>query len=645
MLIKTRLYFIVLFVLIASISPAGFVKAQTREIDSLKNVVNTARQDTNKVIMLNNLAYQIYPYDIRELRRYSDEALALSLKLKYQRGEAVAYKNLAISFMLFHGDATALAYLDKALNILQGLNDNANSAIVLNYIGCYYATIKDHQQAIVYFNKALDKLSSVNKAQQLVILSNAGNHYEDANQLNKALEFYNRMLLLARELHSDENLVRCYNNFASVYLKQNNYSAAIDYCNKALSLIRSSKISPRNCQRIYILLGDINYKLKDYGEARALYLKSAAIANQMKSREYMDVIYHSLYLLDSVKGDFRSAMKNYYHYSVLKDSLVNLDKNNVIALYQVKFEVEKREEENKRLRIIEDRNKFIISHQRATIIVTVIGLLIIFGGLIYLKKINNYVKARNKVINEQNRQLENSNHVKDTIFSVISHDLRNPISQIIGLLNLLDDEDISFEEIAILIPALKNTSINSLELLDNLLIWSKNQLQGFAFTPVVFDMREVVNGTIKQMRAAIDQKNLTVVNNIADTIKVSADQEMVTAVIRNLISNAIKFTPERGTIEINGSIADDYAIIGVSDNGIGINEKDQHKIFSFTSHTTLGTALEKGTGVGLKICSDFMRLNKGTIWMKSKENAGSTFFISLPSTIDVDAQNEKLVMI
>ena len=643
--IQTRLYFIVLSTLITSIALTGCVKAQTRQIDSLKNAIGTARQDTNKVITLNNLAYQIYPYDIRQLKRYSDEALALSLKLKYKRGEAVAYKNLAISYMLFHGDATALAYLDKSLNMLQGLNDNANSAIVLNYIGCYYATLKDHKQAKIYFDKALEKLSSVNKVQRLVILSNAGNHYEDANQLNKALEFYNRMLLLARELHSDENLVRCYNNFASVYLKQNNYNAAIDYCNRALSLIQTSKISPRNCQRIYILLGDINYKLKEYSKARTLYLKSAAIANQMKSREYMDVIYHSLYLLDSVKGDFRSAMKNYYHYSVLKDSLVNLDKNNVIALYQVKFEVQKREEENKRLRLIEDRNKFIISHQRTTIIVAVISLIIIFGGLIYLKKINNYIKARNKVINEQNKQLENSNHVKDTIFSVISHDLRNPISQIIGLLNLLDDEHISFEEIAILIPALKNTSINSLELLDNLLIWSKNQLQGYTFTPVEFDVRAVVNSTIKQVRGAIDQKNLKVINNIAATVTVSADQEMVTAVIRNLVSNAIKFTPERGTIEINASIADDYAIIGVSDNGIGINEKDQHKIFSFTSHTTLGTALEKGTGVGLKICSDFIRLNKGTIWMKSKENAGSTFFISLPSATNVHAPDEKLVMI
>lgn len=646
MLTGGNLYHKIISMLFFSMALISLAKSQNRVLDSLKKVVsNNPNTDTNKAIALNELAYKIYPYDVQQLRHYSDEALTISLELKYKRGEALAYKNKALSFMLIHGDASALVYLDKALKILELLKDEANSAIVLNYIGCYYATVKDDKQAIIYFDKAVSKLNSLDGLNQVIILSNAGNHYEDVNQPSKALSYYSRILSIVNNLHDNNYLVVCYNDFASVYFRQGNYKLAIDYCSKALSLESSPGVSPRSIQSVYLLLGDINCKLKNYNDARSFYNKGADIAKAMKSREKMDRIYYSFYRLDSLQGNYTSAIRNFYKYSQLRDSLISLDKNNVIALYQVKFDVEKRENENTHLLIIQQKNRALIRDQRIAIAIGALSLLIISGCLFYLKKVLGRVNAQNKVINEQNKKLEDSNKVKDTIFSVVSHDLRTPISQVIGLLDLLEDGDLSREEIAELVPFVKNDGLNTLELLDNLLIWSKNQLQGFTLAQRTFDVGKLVSGVLNKIQPAIKQKNLLVTNEVSPAITAFADQEMITAVLRNLISNAIKFTPPKGIIRINSLIADEYVIIGVADTGMGIKKNDQQKIFSNTAYSTPGTDNEKGTGIGLKICQDFVKLNRGTIWMRSEENAGSTFYISIPLGKAVSFPIDELVMI
>jgi signal transduction histidine kinase len=619
----------------------NFAYGQQRENDSLKNaLLHHTKQDTDRVNILNKLAYNYYNTDLETLKTYGNEALKLAAKLNYKKGQAIAYKSLGLGYLAANADPKALDYFNESLTLFVALHDGLASARVLNNIGYYFGVVKDHQQELIYLLQAYDEAKdSKDMFVRATILGNIGNSYESNGNYKMARNYYNQALLLAEQNKIPELNANNYSNLASVSLKEKKYEQALLYCKKVLTA-KSDDITPRDLANVYSIEGQIYFYLKDYKAARRLTLQSLAIAHNLGKTEYLSEDYYNLYLLDSVKSDFKSALNNYKQYSRLDDSLINVNKNQMLSLYHIKFESQKRIAENEKLKIEEEKNQAIISQQHDNQIILIFGLIIILVGAVYLFNINNQVKAKSRIINEQNHVLENNNVVKDKLFSVISHDLRSPITQVVGLLNLWEAGEMNHEEMSVLTPAVKSSIMHTLELLDNLLIWSKNQLQGFNFEPTTFDLKLLIDENLKSLQALMLKKMLTIENNIKKGTLVFADMEMIKIVLRNLISNAIKFTPDYGTIRINSSIEDGYIIICVEDNGIGIKEADQGKIFSFTSHTTLGTANEKGTGIGLKICRDFIELNQGRIWMDSEENKGSKFYVSLP----LDAANSPKVV-
>jgi len=621
----------ILFLFLSLISTD--IYGQQREIDSLKNVLATnSKVDTNRINNLNALSYDYYTTNLDELKVYGNQALAFSYQLKYKKGEAIAYKNLGLGYLADSANPLALDYFDKSFKIFRTLNDRANSTRVLNNIGYYYGTIKDHQEELKYFLLAIDEIKDLPEHHIMsVLLGNIGNSYEALNQLKQARNYYMQELKISldHKLQADE--ATSYTNLASIELKEKRYGKAMAYCNQGLVIkSHSDNFRPRTLAAIYSLQGKIYFQLKNYTKARQALLQSASIANTIGNAEAIKSNYYDFYLLDSVKGDSRSALNNYYQYSRLNDSLTNVNKNGLVALYQVKFESQKRNDENQRLRVEEEKNQAIISQQTKNQTLLIVGLIIIFGGVIYLKYIYDQVKSKNNIINKQNQVLESNNLVKDKLFSVISHDLRSPITQVIGLLNLWDAGELTMDEMSALTPAVKSSISNTLELLDNLLIWSKDQLQGFQLNQELFGLNQLVAENILALNGIIAQKQLNVDNDIAPEVTVNADREMIQIILRNLISNAVKFTNPKGDIHISSHTEENSIVICVADTGIGIKEADLDKIFSFTSHTTLGTDNEKGTGIGLKICKDFIELNRGRIWVESKEGVGSKFCISLP---------------
>jgi signal transduction histidine kinase len=308
------------------------------------------------------------------------------------------------------------------------------------------------------------------------------------------------------------------------------------------------------------------------------------------------------------------------------------------TLYQTKPAPANHEVENTRLKTEKEKDQTIINDQRVSLSIGTFSAIIICVGLVIMEQLYRQVKAKNKLIQEQNSRLENSNKVKDTIFSIISHDLRNPISQVIGLLDLWEEGDMTIGEIEALLPTFKVSSLNTLELVDNLLIWSKNQLQNFDYYPVSFNVSKAADGVINKLRPTIAQKNLSVVNKISPSIIVYADEEMITIILRNLVSNAAKFTSEKGFIWLTGTMKDGFATIAVADDGIGIKTEDQAEIFN--APADLKASKEKSPGLGLKICKDFITLNYGQIWVESRQNEGSKFYISIP--VDEHAARQPL---
>jgi PAS domain S-box-containing protein len=246
------------------------------------------------------------------------------------------------------------------------------------------------------------------------------------------------------------------------------------------------------------------------------------------------------------------------------------------------------------------------------------------------------VTSVSDITNQKNTEnkLREINAIKDKLFTIIAHDLKSPYNAQMAFLEMLMDEEVSYppEQRNHIAKMLHDSARQSFALLDNLLLWSRTQTGRFPFKPAEISLKDVINEVMKiyQLTASLKQVELKV-PEIKKNIKVNADYEMVNTVLRNLISNAIKFTPAGGVVEINCDAPDDEQIqVAVKDTGTGIQKKNLNLLF--TAHeisSTPGTENEKGTGLGLIICKEFVERNGGKIWADSRQGQGSVFYFTL----------------
>jgi PAS domain S-box-containing protein len=257
------------------------------------------------------------------------------------------------------------------------------------------------------------------------------------------------------------------------------------------------------------------------------------------------------------------------------------------------------------------------------------------------KDVTEHKKAE-LCLKENEARLKELNATKDKLFSVIGHDLQGPLSNIIGFSELIDKayDQYSDEEIRKYNKIIYQLSQSVSELLENLLTWARSQRNRISWTPQNISMQLIIDKCYSLLTHQILHKEILFTNNVPADTTVFADEEMVTIVVRNLISNAIKFTGRGGSITIFRANSDDSVTIGIKDTGIGIPaETAQHLFKASSSHAQTGTEGETGTGLGLIICKDFIDKNEGEIWIESTPGEGSVFYFSLPVAINEKAKS------
>jgi signal transduction histidine kinase len=259
----------------------------------------------------------------------------------------------------------------------------------------------------------------------------------------------------------------------------------------------------------------------------------------------------------------------------------------------------------------------------------------------YDKKILEYkilertlqIEEQNHLISSKNEELKDLNRTKDKLFSIIGHDLGNQFNIIVGFSEFLMSAYKKLESVKIEyhLTNIFNASKHANELLDNLLIWSKMQNNSIQFNPQAFNVNLQIIESIDLLEVAISRKNIKIEVPQNMDIMVFADQNMFSTIVRNLIGNAIKFTPEKGTISILILMEVNFCEITVQDSGVGISKENLEKIFQIDSnYSTLGTNGEKGTGLGLILCKEFVEKHHGKIWVESELGKGSAFKFTLP---------------
>lgn len=665
--------------------------SQTKEIDSLSIELAFQNQDSLKVDTSIKLIQALYSKkDYGKALQYIIEIEKLSNKLNYFKGIAQVTYYKALIYAQKDDYINAISSYSKAKDLFSQLDDTLGVAQVNNSIGLIeikrgnytkglqfilssieqlelrslkddlrlaysnvakaYYNVKAYDKSIEFYLKALEiqeQLNDINGINQSSF--RLAELYSIKNENRKAIEYYERVLG-SDDTDSLQGLI--YPKLGGEYLKFNDYKKASEYLIKGLNINRRSK---NNAGLLIALnnLGDLNLQQNKLLLAEQQLGEAGAIAKSINNKIELLRNYALMKDLDSTRRRFDRAFVWQREYYSLKNSIdsktgnltnestklagLELDSN-----FDPGFSKNASESAtNNETSIEEHQDKF---DRLKLIFYGLLALLAIvstFLVLIYLKRNNSIkytqeleeknikIELQNEAFAEQTKNLENVINVKDKLFSIISHDLKDSLSSINGFIDLLREGSLTREEFDNLIPELSENANNASLLLFNLLNWSKSQMQSLEPKPTLFDVQEVFEEKVKLVEHRMENKGIELIDHSLRDFAY-ADRSMIEIVIQNLLANAIKFTSNGDSITISNHISNGHCIISIADSGIGISKQNIDKLFKNTSFTTLGTSNEKGTGLGLSICKELVELNNGKIWVESTINVGTTFYVQLP---------------
>lgn len=583
---------------------------------------------------------------------YQHKTLEINEKIQNQQGIAIAYTNIGTIYYSQGDLAKALSYYLKALKIHESVGEKLELASSYNNIGLIYRDQKNYEEALDYYRRAVEFQKEISDKKGIAnSYINIGNILAEQGKDTLATANFFKARHIYEELGDQQGIASALTNIGTIHQEQKNYQLAQEKYFEALTLLR--KIGYQSGITLTLnAIAETFLSMEQYALSVKYAQESLDVAQDIEAPNYLKSATKTLYKAYEQLGDYEKA----FHYHVLfeqyKDSLIN--EENIRKMQEIKFdyEIEKRETENALLRSQNEWQAKQVSFHKTLRNIFIIGSLLLLGlafnflvGKQKEKKAKQFLYQKNKEISAiaqdltasnaeikaQKQNLEKLNQSKDKLFSVISHDLRSPLNSLYGLLVLMQEERLSQSEIHQILPEITQQLYHSHSLLDNLLVWAKSQMQGLGPHPKNVKLQEVAEETIQLLQPSAEQKKIQLKNDIHDMVEVFTDQDMIKLVLRNLVANAIKFTPVGGSVTISAKAENvDFLQVEVADTGVGIGKEEQRKLFTETIHSTRGTQGEKGTGLGLLLSKDFIESNGGTIWIRSKKGEGSTFIFTVP---------------
>ena len=542
---------------------------------------------------------------------------------------------------------------ESANNYLQALRffeaQQDKNSMVSVYIGLanIYNKQNNFAQAIEYNLKAINIYeASSNKFKILIGYDQVGNLYQKQGNYAKANEYLQRALKLYVELNNLAGQSSLLLQIGSNQFAAKQYSKAVDSYNQSIKISKKLNMLPVQAAACNGLA--LSYaELKLYDKAIVAGLEAQQIAQKASLKIELEQAYETLSKLykTTEKHDKATTFENLS--KEIKDSLYNDSTLKQLADLQLRFDGEK----NKRKIELQTKEQQVLASEllrekqvRNSIVIILLVVLLGLAGLSILyfqnKKIAKNLnlqkielEATSAAILKQKEELGQLNNVKDRFFSIISHDLRNNLTTMKLYFDLVSNPDYEpSEDMEDMTKQISSSVENTIDLLENLLVWAQAQIKGIDINPQQLILSHVIKGNIDLLAGNAHTKNIELSSDVSTDLCAFADEDMINLVIRNLISNAIKFTPKGGSIRITGNNNNNTVQINITDTGVGISKVNLEKLFVKNSNpTTLGTANEKGTGLGLLLCKEFIEKNNGSISVSSQPDKGSTFTIILPT--------------
>ncbi|HKO76913.1 MAG TPA: tetratricopeptide repeat-containing sensor histidine kinase, partial [Flavobacterium sp.] len=526
----------------------------SQSINSLKESLEKATVDTTRINILNRLASSYFYTNPKEGIPYGERALKLATKINWKKGIALSYNHLGVCQWVLTDYSKAINYFYLSLSSYEKLKDQNGISEAYNNLGLVYVEIEKHDQAFKYFNKAFEiNKRTGNKISMVYNLNNIAVAYYNQKKYEKALEYYNKSKDLNLSMYDLNGLGYCYSKIGKIYSDQKNYAKSLEYFKKALNSYDKSQTY--NIGNNYVEMGIAFYKMalenpnnkKQLLAQSVQYLNNAAhLFTKTGILDRLSICYFELYKTKKEQGNFIEALNSFEKHNAIKDSLFSNESQNKLTNLQSKREIDLRDKqiEIQKLKINSDTRKVYLL---VTITISIAILFILFFWL-YISKRNT-----NQLLLNKNEEISSVNKQKDKFFSIIAHDLRGPFNGFLGLTELLAEEidDMDKEEIQFAAINMRSSANNLNRLLENLLEWSRMEQGLIPFSPQESNLDEVVKECVAPLQDTANKKVITIETIIDKNLKVFADHHILQSVIRNILSNALKFTPKKGMVKIH----------------------------------------------------------------------------------------------
>ncbi len=655
---------------------SGLTHAQDK-IDSLENVLKNELPDSTRVRILAEISSLSQYIDFERSARHAEEAVELAEKLDLPELKVLAYQSKA-NLLSSSGDfSAAIRYDNLSLENDIIMKDSVMIARDFNSIGNDYYELGEYDDAYYYFTQSHRVASAVQDTfRMLVAYHNVGRVFKELGQYARALDHLNLAKKMSIQQKDEAGIPYAYDEIGDVQLRKNEYDSALETLGLALKLSRELQVRELE-PKIHSKLATIYLRKGDFAKARAYYdsayyltaltkdrfggaetelgrgivytkegkytealskiENSLAVAKELNARVLEIKCFNQLSVLWEMKGDYKKSLDYYKQYKLLEDTLFGQEMQGKLIRDQLRFETESRDSRIAFLSELQAMQRGELKKQEfvRNILVVVMALSVILLITVYRsgrrrRQINTLLLKHQEEMEKRSEELERLNQVKDKFFSIISHDLRSPINALAGLLDLLDKGAVGPQELPKHIRELKARFNHTRTLLNNLLDWTLLQMDKLNLQAGKIDIFNIVEENI-QLLSSVQGKDIRLINEVPKSTIGFADSNTINLVIRNLMTNAIKFTNDGGKVVINARDKNAELLISVTDNGVGMTNEVLKMLFDKTApYTTRGTANEKGTGLGLILCKEFIEKNGGKIWVESEEGKGSTFFFTLP---------------
>lgn len=659
-----------------------YTQAQQSKKDSLRTEIinmrlhdNFTPKDTVYINKLLNLANTLRYYNNDSLLLTSQQSLNHSLEIGYKLGEVKSLNQIGNYYSAKGNRVKSVFYFEKAYKKALAINNLEYCIGLHNDIGIEYDHLGDYAMALREYLKGIDIAKEVGDKKSLSLLNeNVGLLYGGQKNYAEALIYLKKAEKINDIIKDDISSAITKSNLASLYLESGNIEYSMYHINKSITVFEREKIMDwlayafRIKGEIYSKQKKYKWALFWYSQSQMLYDKNVEdkieelwmlagkakahlgmekdnlsevcakkafeISNELKNNEGIKESAEILYKINKSRNNYSNALRYHEIFQKLADTISqNASKKNLVML-KTTLDYNKQKEEliNTNEKALAKQKNYIYATLSILFILSILTFLVTRSERVQ-KRLNKELYSKKVALEKNEHELIGINETKTKLFSIIGHDLRAPIGAFQGILNLYKTGEVNQKEFLSFVPKLR-ADINHIGFtLNNLLLWGQTQMNGSVTMPSIVCMENVVLENINLLSEIANAKSIKIVSKIPENAMVWSDIDQIDIVVRNLISNALKFTPENGMVTV-GARENNYDWeFYVEDTGIGIDIETQKKIFAKNSNiTTYGTNNEKGTGLGLMLCKEMIDNNKGNIWLKSIPEKGTCFYFTVPKT-------------